>query len=175
MAAEQAGAAAELEHAGALKVRQQKGEAVEEELDPVVTVDVAAYLPQTYVAEPSQRLVLYRRLAGVRTPADVEEARRELRDRFGALPAPAEQLLDVVGLRLAARALRLERLEVRAGRALLTFASSTGVRPERLLAVLRAHPRRLRLVREFVVEAAIPRAPWRDTLAGVVAWLKELS
>ena len=53
----------------------------------------------------------------------------ELADRFGPLPEAAEQLLDVVTLRLDAKALRLERLEVRGGHALFTFAPSTPVPP----------------------------------------------
>jgi transcription-repair coupling factor (superfamily II helicase) len=156
-------------------VRELKGERLEEEVDPVVTVEVAAHLPESYVAEPAQRLVLYKRLAGARTPADVAEVRAELRDRFGAPPVPAEQLLDVVTLRLAARALRIERLEARAGRATITFAANPAVTQERLLAVLRAHPKRLRLVREFAIDAVIPRGPWPDTLAALLALLKELS
>jgi len=156
-------------------VRQLKGEPLEEDLDPVVTVDAAAYLPEGYVPEPGERLSLYKRLAGARTPADVEEARAELRDRFGTLPAAAQQLLDVVTLRLAAKAVRVERIEVRGGRAVITFAASTTVTPERLLAVLRTHPKRLRLIREFVVEATIPKASWREAFAALLALLKEFS
>ncbi len=156
-------------------VREARGEPVEDEVDPTVTVDAAAYLPESYVPEPAQRLSLYKRLAGARTAADVEDACAELRDRFGALPPPALQLLDVVTLRLAARPLRIERLEIRGGRATVTFAAGTSVTPERLLAVLRAHPRRLRAVREFVLEATIPRAPWRETFTALVGLLKELS
>jgi transcription-repair coupling factor (superfamily II helicase) len=154
-------------------VRELRGEAVEDEVDPVVTVDAAAYLPEDYVGEAAQRLVLYKRLAGVRTAAEVDEARRELRDRFGPLPAAATRLLDVVALRLHARALRLERLEVRAGRALLTFAPSTPVSPQRLLELLRAHGRRLRTVREFVLEATVPREPWPETLRTLTRLLEE--
>jgi transcription-repair coupling factor (superfamily II helicase) len=154
-------------------VRDLRGEPPEDEVDPVVTVDTAAHLPEDYVAEPAQRLALYKRLAGVLTIAEVEDARRELRDRFGPLPDTAARLLDVVALRIDARALRLERLEVRAGRALLTFAPSTPVPPQRLVELLRAHGRRLRAVREFVLEATVPRGPWRETLQAVVRLLAE--
>ena len=154
-------------------VRELRGEPVEPEVDPVVTVDAAAYLPETYVAEATQRLVLYKRLAGVRTPAEIDEARRELRDRFGPLPDAAARLLDVVTLRLDAKALRLERLEVRGGRALLTFAPSTPVPPQRLVELLRAHGRRLRAVREFVFEATVPREPWRETFQALIRLLGE--
>lgn len=156
-------------------VRELKGEPVEEELDPVVTVDVAAYLPEAYVAEPGHRLVLYKRLAGVRTLAEVEEVRAELLDRFGPLPQAARQLLEVVALRLEARALRIEKLEARGGRALVTFAARTPVVPERLVALLRAQPKRFRLVREFVLEATIPTGPWSAVHETLLRILQELA
>jgi hypothetical protein len=56
--------------------------------------------------------------------------------------------------------LRIDKLEVRGGRALLTFASTTPVDPDRLLSVLRARPRKTKLVRDFVVEVAVPAGPW---------------
>jgi transcription-repair coupling factor (superfamily II helicase) len=117
--------------------------------------------------------VLYKRLAGVRTAAEVDDARRELRDRFGPLPAAAARLLDVVTLRLHAQALRLERLEVRGGRALLTFAPSTPVTPQRLVELLRAHGRKLRTLREFVLEATVPREPWGETVTALIRLLEE--
>jgi transcription-repair coupling factor (superfamily II helicase) len=156
-------------------VRELQGETVEDEPDPVVTVDVPAYLSERYVGEPAQRLTLYKRLAGARGPAEVEEIRAELRDRFGPLPAAAAQLLDVVSLRLVARTLRLEKLEVRGGRALLTFAPSTGVAPGRLITLLRSQPKRVKLVREFVVQATVPAAPWSETRAAVMKLLGELA
>jgi transcription-repair coupling factor (superfamily II helicase) len=154
-------------------VRELRGDPVEDEVDPVVTVDAAAYLPEDYVAEPAQRLALYKRLAGVRAVGEIEDTRRELRDRFGPLPEAAARLLDVVALRLDAKALRLERLEVRGGHALLTFAPSTPVPPQRIIELLRIHGRRLRTVREFVLEATIARGTWPDTFRALSRLLGE--
>jgi transcription-repair coupling factor (superfamily II helicase) len=156
-------------------VRGLRGEPVEEEVDPLVTVDAPAYLPETYVPEAGERLVLYKRLAAVTTPAGVDDARAELLDRFGPLPDAAERLLDVVGLRLTARVLGLERIEIGGGRAVLTFAATTRVAPERLLAVLRARSRRLRLLRESVLEAHLPGGSWSETLAALQSLLKEFA
>ena len=155
-------------------VHELRGEPVEEELDPVVTVEVAAYLPETYVAEAAQRLSLYKRLAGVRSTAEIEEARAELTDRFGPLPTAATQLLDVVGLRVVARALRIEKLEARGGRALVTFAMGTPVPPDRLLALLRSQPTRVKLVREFVLQAVIPATPWGEVHGALTKLLTDL-
>jgi len=156
-------------------VRERRGEPVEEDVDPVVTVEVAAYLPERYVAEAADRLALYKRLAGTRSVVEVEEVRAELQDRFGELPAAAEQLLDVATLRLHAKALRVEKVEARGGRALVTFATGTPVTPERLVGVLRARPKQVRLVREFVLEAAVPAAPWRGTYSALLGVLQALS
>ncbi|MGH7263316.1 MAG: transcription-repair coupling factor, partial [Candidatus Rokuibacteriota bacterium] len=155
-------------------VRELKGEPVEEEVDPLVTVEVAAHLPESYVPEAGQRLALYKRLAGARGAAEVAEVGSELQDRFGLLPAAARQLLDVVGLRVAAKALRIEKLEVRGGRALVTFAAGTPVTGDRLVALLRGQPKRVRLLRDFLLEATVPAAPWRDTHAALQGLLQGL-
>jgi transcription-repair coupling factor (superfamily II helicase) len=155
-------------------VRELKGEPSEDESDPVVTVDVAAYLPESYVPEAGERLSLYKRLAGIRSAPDVEEARAEIRDRFGALPPAAEQLLDVVSLRVMALGLRLEKLEVRSGRALLSFAPGTPVGPDRLMKTLRARPKRVKLVRDFVLEVTVPTGPWSEVKRVLLDLCREL-
>ncbi len=155
-------------------VRELRGEPEEEEVDPVVTVEVSAYLPESYVAEPAQRLALYQRLAGVRGEAEIEAIVAELTDRFGPLPRAARQLLDVVTVRLYAKALAIERLEARRGRVLLTFAAGTPVKVEQLLALLRSRAGEARLVREFVLEVGIPAGPWPAVYAALVDLLKTL-
>jgi transcription-repair coupling factor (superfamily II helicase) len=73
---------------------------------PPVTFDlpITAFLPEDYVPEASERLRLYQRLARVRSESGVRDMRRELEDRFGPLPQPAENLLLIV--RLKSMALR---------------------------------------------------------------------
>ena len=45
------------------------------------------------------------------------DLRAELADRFGPLPAPAEQLLDIVRIRVAARTIGIEQVEAGEGKA----------------------------------------------------------
>ncbi|MGH7263007.1 MAG: transcription-repair coupling factor, partial [Candidatus Rokuibacteriota bacterium] len=108
-------------------VRELRGDPTEDALEPVVTVEVEARLPETYVPEVGQRLTLYKRLAGITRVEEVAEARAELRDRFGPLPPPVMHLLEVVELRAMARQLGIERVEALGGKALLTFSPVTPV------------------------------------------------
>src|SRR3970282_1509306 len=113
-------------------------------------------------------------LAGMTRVEEVAEIRSELRDRFGPIPPPVVHLLEVVEIRIAARALGIERLEAVGGRAVVTFAPSTPVSPERLVRAASAEPGRLRLRKEFVVEAPIPRGPWPAVRGGLAEFLGTL-
>ncbi len=148
-------------------VRELQGEPTAAAVEPVVSVNAEGFLPDDYVPEVNQRLALYKRLAGARSDAAVAEMRAELLDRFGPLPLTAEQLLDMVRIRVAARDLGIERVEVGDGKALLTFAPGTSLDPQRLVVAIQKSRGRLKLKREFTVEAVIDRGPFpvvRDAL-----------
>jgi transcription-repair coupling factor (superfamily II helicase) len=155
-------------------VRELRGEAPASEVDPTITVEVEALLPEAYVPEEGQRLALYKRLAEIGQVDEIGEMRAELADRFGPPPPPVEALLDVVGLRLAARAIGVERVEAQGGRALVTFAPSTRVTPERLLAVIGRSRGRMKMLREFTMDAQIPRGSWPEVRTALAALLQEL-
>jgi transcription-repair coupling factor (superfamily II helicase) len=123
----------------------------------------------------NQRLALYKRLAEIERTEEITDARAELADRFGPLPESVEALLDVVGLRVTARALGVERIEAGGGRAVLTFAASTQVTPQRVLKAIAASRGALALRKEYTVDARIPAEPWpavRDALAKLLDSLR---
>ncbi len=62
-----------------------------------IELPVDAHLPHTYIPSERLRLEMYRRLAEVRTDADVDQIRDELDDRYG------EPTVEVVSLLLVAR------------------------------------------------------------------------
>ena len=68
-----------------------------------VELPVNAHLSEVYVPGERLRLDLYRRLADVAKPADVQSIREELLDRFGELPEEASALLAVAQLRALAK------------------------------------------------------------------------
>jgi transcription-repair coupling factor (superfamily II helicase) len=143
-------------------------------VEPVISVQVEGFLPEEYVPEVNQRLAFYKRLAGAAGPDELADLRAELLDRFGPLPEPAEQLLDIVRIRIEARNLGIERIEAGEGKAVITFSPGTSIEPGRLVAAIQASRGRLRLRREFTLEAAITTGGWaavRDSLHGVLRGL----
>ncbi len=155
-------------------VRELKGEPAGTTVDPVITVGVEALLPDAYILEVNQRLAIYQRLTDLDGDDAITEMRLELTDRFGPPPPSVEALLDVVGLRALARRLHAERVEAGGGRALVTFAPSTPVTPERILTVIGRAGSGVRMRKEFMLEAHIPAGPWpavRDALRALLGSL----
>src|SRR5438132_936032 len=158
-------------------VRNLRGQTTEAPVDPVVSVDVEAYLPEAYVPEVNQRLALYRRLTDARSPAELADFQSELADRFGPPPAAVEHLLEVVAIRIGARPLGIATLGARDGRAVIKFAPSTPLSPDRLVRLIQASRGGLRMSREFALEARLPAGDWpatRDALREVLDQLKRL-
>lgn len=98
-------------------VLEEKGEKPVEKPECVVTVDLSAFLPEKYVPYPAQRMALYKRIALIETEADREDLADELMDRYGDLPKPAENLLDIAllhagGVRCGLKAIRQNGLSV---------------------------------------------------------------
>ncbi|MEZ5321885.1 MAG: transcription-repair coupling factor [Microthrixaceae bacterium] len=65
----------------------------------VVELPVDANLPSGYIGREDLRLDAYRRLAEVRTQAEVADVEAEWTDRFGPVPEEAAALLDVARVR----------------------------------------------------------------------------
>jgi transcription-repair coupling factor (superfamily II helicase) len=63
---------------------------------------VDAHLPDSYAPGVETRLEAYRRLAGALTTSEIEDVAAEWEDRFGPLPVPALELLNIARLRVEA-------------------------------------------------------------------------
>ncbi|MBI2218028.1 MAG: transcription-repair coupling factor [Candidatus Rokubacteria bacterium] len=155
-------------------VRELGGQEAAPAVEPVVSVDVEGYLPEDYVPEVNQRLALYKRLTAVTSEPELAELSLELTDRFGPMPPPAAQLIDIVQVRAAARRLGIEKIEAGRGKALVTFTPGTTVDPGRLVRLMHASRGRLRMKREFTLEAAIAAGQWPAVRDSILALLGEL-
>ena len=80
-----------------------------------IDTDLAVLLPDEYVNSVSERLTLYNRLAELKNEAELQEFEKNLEDRFGPLPAQADDLLNSVRLKWKAQSIGLERLILKNG------------------------------------------------------------
>jgi transcription-repair coupling factor (superfamily II helicase) len=138
-------------------IDELRGAAREIEIDPEIRLPIPARLPESFVAAVNQRLVLYKRLASCREPEDVERIRDEILDRFGALPVEAENLFQVIRLKIQARKLGVAAIDLVDGELVLTAAATTQVDPGRLLSLLAQAGTGLRVAPGQKIYAPAPR------------------
>ena len=95
-------------------VHELRGETVVHEVDPELSFDVTALLPDDYVSDVGVRLSLYKRLASAHDEAHVGEIAVELEDRFGPPPPEAHYLVRLMTLKCELRKLRVLACEATA-------------------------------------------------------------
>ncbi|MGI5225885.1 transcription-repair coupling factor [Actinoallomurus sp. CA-142502] len=84
-------------------VRELREDGPAETPEVKVELPVDAHIPHEYVPGERLRLEAYRRIAGVQDGSELEPVREELADRFGPLPVPVLNLLEVARFRALAR------------------------------------------------------------------------
>jgi transcription-repair coupling factor (superfamily II helicase) len=158
-------------------IDELRGQAHEDWIDPEIKLPVVGRLPDDYVADVSQRLVLYKRLSSARDENEVAQIRDELMDRYGRLPAEAENLVEVIRLKIAARRLGIVRIEVSRGDLVLQVAPKSQIDPDRLVRLLTQARSGIRVTPEqrLVTRAPGPEGGSAALFAAVKSLLKKLS
>jgi len=65
-------------------------------------MDVDLYIPDEYIPDSGTKMRVYRRLLLAADMQEVEEIRQELVDRFGPVPEPVQNFLEIATLRIMA-------------------------------------------------------------------------
>ncbi len=89
--------------------------------DATIDIDIDASIPDSYVRSQSEKIRLYREIDAMRTDEQFEAFAARLLDRFGALPQPVRELIDVVKLRREAINLGMEHVKVKNGLLIARF------------------------------------------------------
>ena len=89
---------------------EDRGEARRWTADAQLETDLPCCFPTDYIENISERITLYRELDNLRSEEQLLEFRKRLIDRFGVLPEPANELLDVVRLRWLCCRLGIEKI-----------------------------------------------------------------
>jgi transcription-repair coupling factor (superfamily II helicase) len=153
-----------------------RGEPVIHDVDPELTFDVDALLPEAYVPEVGVRLSLYKRLAGAASTDEVGDVAAEMEDRFGEAPLEARRLVDLMRLKVELRKLRALGCEATAKSVTLHLREDTPLDPEKVGRLVAAKKSPYRVSPDMrLSRRAVDGEPTRDGLALASRMLDELS
>jgi transcription-repair coupling factor (superfamily II helicase) len=136
-------------------VHELRGEEIVHEVDPELSFDVVALLPETYVPDVGVRLSLYKRLASAIDEAHVAAIAEEMEDRFGPPPSEAKRLAQLMSLKTELRRMRVLGCEANARQVTLHLREDTPLDPKKISELIAARKSAyrlspdMRLVRRF--------------------------
>jgi transcription-repair coupling factor (superfamily II helicase) len=92
--------------------------------DCQVDTDLELLFPGDYISNVTERIRLYRELDNIETEEKLKEFEQQLIDRFGLLPEPTKELMNVVRMRWIARQLGFEKIILKNSKMLIWFVSN---------------------------------------------------
>ncbi len=105
-----------------------------------IELRVPALLPDDYIFDVSLRLSLYKRIASCKTKNELDDIQVELIDRFGLLPQPSKNLVQIAKLRLKAQTIGILRIEASASGGSIEFSDNTSVDPMLIIGLIQKSP-----------------------------------
>lgn len=110
-----------------------------------VNLRIPALLPEDYIHDVHNRLILYKRIAAATNDNDLKTLQVELIDRFGLLPDPAKNLFRQMKLKLQAQKLGIKKLDAGSKEARVEFEEQPSVDPMVIIKLIQTRPKQFRL------------------------------
>ena len=110
-----------------------------------INLHVPALIPEDYLPDVHERLILYKRIASAGNKAELHELQVEMIDRFGLLPEPLKTLFRISGLKLLATPLGIEKIDLGASGGRILFTEQPDIDPLRVIQLIQSQPNVYRL------------------------------
>ena len=142
-------------------IAARKGSQAERESkrEAVIDVKLDAFVPNDYIPQVSQKIAVYQQLAAARSLAEVKEVTASVRDRFGPLPEPLENLVAITELRVIALRKGVTRVVIDEQRLTLGVGSAFSLDPATLPKLQSITRNRFRFHEGKIVIDLPPRKP----------------
>ncbi|OEH92635.1 transcription-repair coupling factor [Bacillus solimangrovi] len=95
-------------------IEERKGTNTENKTTDVeISIPIDAYIPEEYIPDSKQKIDMYKMFRSVDTIDEINDLKKELKDRFGQYPKEVEDLFRVAYLRVLAKKAFVESITVK--------------------------------------------------------------
>ncbi len=155
-------------------VQRLKGEIIEEDPDPILRLNVSAFIPDDYIADPHQRLSFYKRLSSCTKIGDLALLHGEMQDRYGLTPEVVERLFEVMQVRLQAKGLCLNTIELKPRSLVVTLTPKSRVSDQAMHQLMNRYKKRVSILSPLAFELQIPQPEWPFVFQELTAILQSM-
>jgi transcription-repair coupling factor (superfamily II helicase) len=151
-----------------------RGEEAAREPDTQINLRASAFIPEVYLSDVSLRLAAYKEISGAESDEELGCIAEDLVDRYGPLPEPVSNLLEIVRIKIAAKPLMVSRIDAGNTFVNITFAEDARVPPDKVMALLRKNKGKIKLIPEYTLQVSLPDQSLRAVSDSVKKCLQEL-
>jgi transcription-repair coupling factor (superfamily II helicase) len=110
---------------------------LEESREVFLELDYSGFIPDSYIAEPSVKFDVYKKIASITTDIQLQALTAEMEDRFGPMPEVVVNLLYIAELKIICRKLNINHLKERNGVVTVEFAKVKDIAIEKVMELIR--------------------------------------
>jgi transcription-repair coupling factor (superfamily II helicase) len=110
---------------------------LEESREVFLELDYSGFIPDSYIAEPSVKFDVYKKIASISSDAQLQGLTAELEDRFGPTPEVVTNLLYIAELKIICRKLKINHLKERNGMVTIEFGKVKDIAIDKVMELLR--------------------------------------
>jgi transcription-repair coupling factor (superfamily II helicase) len=120
---------------------------LDEPINNEIQIDcgLPSIIPQNYLEDVHERLVLYKRISSCKTNNDLKELQIEMIDRFGLLPDSTKHLFANTRLKLFCEKIGINEINLYDDKAIITFGNKNTIEPIKIIQLIQQHPKKYQL------------------------------
>lgn len=111
-------------------VKEITGTKKEEYIETSIELSVNAYIPEDYIEDEMLKIEVYKKIAAIDSQEDKMEIEEEITDRFGDIPKPIENLINIAYIKVLARTLKILNIKQIGKEVYIYFKTGDYINPE---------------------------------------------
>jgi len=127
-------------------VKELKGEEIETEFEPRISLAIAAYIPDDYISDSNQKISIYKKIAQISGDDENADMIKELEDRYGRIPPLVRRLLTIAEIKRSAKTLRISEIISSDNEVKMSFDPKTSIQISKITEVVKSGNDKIRLL-----------------------------
>ncbi len=153
---------------------RMRGEEMIEHVEPEINLKVPAFIPEAYVKDAGQRLVIYKKLTQAECEEDVLDVQNEITDRFGKYPLATSYLFEIMKLRVMLKKLLVRQIDFSGKTVVISFHPRTPASPDTIIGMMRSEPKNYQFTPDYKLVCTLKGTSFEDVLETSGKVLKKL-
>ncbi|NQY42221.1 MAG: transcription-repair coupling factor [Legionellales bacterium] len=110
-----------------------------------INLNTTAIIPETYIYDVKERLVIYKRIANCQNYRELDDIQVELINRFGLLPDELKNLFEISKMKLNINSLGIKKIDISQNGGHLIFSDNPNINEDKIIQLITKHPKNYKL------------------------------